>query len=63
MAISDSEYGVIYFVKLLIVNKYGLYAIGCIYDATIVLMDILVICRNCDDNWLFLKVGSHIIVK
>ena len=60
-AISDSEYAVVYGVKVFIVIQDGFCAIACIDDATRVLMDVLVVGSDTEDNWLCLKNGFYII--
>ena len=57
MAVTDSEYSMVYSVKCLVVNKYSGIAIGSINDTTCVRMDILVVGCDRDKYRLLFKGG------
>ena len=56
IAIADSDHGVVNWVKFF----FWVVAIMCIYDATLVGMNILIIGRNSDGKWMFFKGGLHL---
>ena len=59
MAVTDSEYTMVYVIKVYVVNKYGYCAITSIDDAALVRMDVLIIRRNSDDYRLLFDGGLN----